>query len=385
MKGWLASFLPKRKAGLWVVYPLALGLLVPGFAGRLVPQEPRADDLTVHEWGTFTAVAGARGQAIEWTAFEGALSPDVPEFVEHLANPNFKGGLRGTIRMETPVIYFYSPREMTVSVRVAFSQGLITEWYPHAASVQPRKTPVTASLDQLPTPGSIAWKDVTVSPDFKGDFPREESWNRYYAARQTSSTPLLVKAPEGEQQEKFLFYRGASAAALPLSARQVAEGAFLVKSLSGEEIPAMVYFERRGDRIGYRMGGGTEETVLEAPSLTGSIDSLCDDLERMLIDQGLYADEAEAMVATWRDSWFEEGSRLLYIVPRGFVDRVLPLTIDPAPGQMVRVMVGRLEIVTPATVRAVEAALKTHDDATLNKYGRFVEPILQTAKEEQTP
>jgi len=40
-----------------------------------------------------------------------------------------------------------------------------------------------------------------VAPDFKGDFPREETWNRYYAARQTSSMPLLVKAPEGEDQK----------------------------------------------------------------------------------------------------------------------------------------------------------------------------------------
>jgi hypothetical protein len=60
----------------------------------------------------------------------------------------------------------------------------------------------------------------------------------------------------------------------------------------------------------------------------------------------------------------------------------LPLTINPTPGQIVRVFVGRLEIVTPATVNAVETALASHDDVRLNKYGRFLEPILQIASEE---
>src|SRR6185369_13243373 len=68
---------------------------------------------------------------------------------------NFKLGLRGTIRMETPVIYFYSPRKMTVSVRVAFSKGIITEWYPHAAAVQPSRMLPTAKLSHLQKDGSI--------------------------------------------------------------------------------------------------------------------------------------------------------------------------------------------------------------------------------------
>ena len=89
------------------------------------------------------------------------------------------------------------------------------------------------------------------------------------------------------------------------------------------------------------------------------------------------------MVETWQDSWFEEGTRLIYIVPRGFIDKVLPLTIDPAPAQIVRIFVGRLEIVTPATVKAVETALASDDEVTLNKYGRFLEPILRTARKEQ--
>ena len=35
------------------------------------------------------------------------------------------------------------------------------------------------------------------------------------------------------------------------------------------------------------------------------------------------------MVETWRDSWFEEGSRLIYIVPSRAIDAILPLQIEP--------------------------------------------------------
>jgi hypothetical protein len=92
------------------------------------------------------------------------------------------------------------------------------------------------------------------------------------------------------------------------------------------------------------------------------------------------------MVETWRNSWFEEGSRLFYIVPSEFVNAVLPLSIRPAPAQTTRVFVARLELVTPATERAIERALRTHDGAALSEYGRFLEPILQAMmKKEPNP
>src|SRR5437899_9740960 len=91
--------------------------------------------LVVHEWGTFTSIAGADGGAIEWLPLSAKY--DLPSFVERYRDAPAKAGLRGTIRMETPVLYFYSPQETTVSVHVSFRDGLITEWYPHATPAQP--------------------------------------------------------------------------------------------------------------------------------------------------------------------------------------------------------------------------------------------------------
>jgi hypothetical protein len=336
---------------------------------------PVYSSLAAHEWGTFTSVAGKDGGAVEWSPLTG--STDLPSFVEHFLNAGFKLGLRGTVRMETPVLYLYDSREETVSVKVSFSKGIITEWYPRASRVEPAANIFDGTLYQRHTDGSIAWDAVTVSPNLRAEFPRENLDNHYYAARLTSSTPLRVSTPAGEQREKFLFYRGVSTFAVPVAATVTSQGKLMLDNRGEDEIPNTILFERRGQRVGYRIAGALQkDAFLDPPELTGSINDLGRELEGTLVAQGLYQDEAHAMVETWRSSWFEEGSRLLYIVPRTFVDGVLPLTIHPAPAQTVRVFVGRLEIVTPATEKAVERALNAGDNAALKTFGRFLEPIL---------
>ena len=361
---------------------LWLGLALLWCSGYLLAAEQHAPDLAVHEWGTFTAIAGADGQTVKWIPFQGSI--DLPGFVERLRTATPKPFLRGTIRMETPVMYSYSPRDLTVSVEVAFSRGVITEWYPHATRIQPQGPVLGSDLGNLKADGSIGWDEVEIAPNVSGDLLREPRENHYYYARDTSSSSVRVNTTAGQQQEKFLFYRGASAAALPHVAKLGPAGKVYVKNLSQEQIPAMIFFERRGERVGYRFVRGIEDdAVFDAPELTNNVDSVTSDLEAALVDQGLYRDEAHAMIETWQNSWWEESSRLIYIVPRGFIDKVLPLTISPAPEQLLRVFVGRLEIVTPETARAVETAFATHDNRTLNQYSRFLGAILDIAKQQR--
>jgi hypothetical protein len=456
--GAVAARLPHRSPILLLlVFPLSF----TAFFGspRKSSGQPgvRSDpDLIVHEWGTFTSIAGHNGDAIDWLPLTG--STDLPSFVEHLREPNFKGGLRGTVRMETPVLYFYSPRETTVSVKVALAKGLITEWYPHsssAAAIDPRKD---FSLYLMQSQGPIAWDSVHIEPGGPADFPRDTTENHYYAARETSAAPIRVQTPSGDQRERFLFYRGVSSFKPPISASLSPDGTVLLrhpaasqqsgqitkhvilrasdegarrtsnsavsinayadtihpqsqqffqhaipatystaskspakrgtsaaKAQSARELPTpepianVILFERRGDKLGYRILGPLQDQAsLAPPELNGSLDSLFSALEGILISQGLYADEAHAMLETWKNSWFEEGSRLIYIVPRSFVDSVLPLSISPAPAEITRVFIGRLELVTPATEQAVESAFARGDLTTLAKYSRVLEPILQT-------
>jgi hypothetical protein len=350
-------------------------------------QTPASDPgLTAHEWGTFTSIAGKGGRAADWLPLTG--STDLPAFVEHFQTPDFKGGLRGTVRMETPVLYFYTNHPTTLSVHVSFSQGFITEWYPHANRVEPVGLQTHARMvsylndwnrRQKQPDSSISWDSVSLQPNDSASLPREDSTNHYYAARQTSSTPLRIKTQSGEQTEKFLFYRGVASFSVPVSVNLAADGKMSAENHTSQEIPAMLVFERRGDKIGFRVADASAATpTLDPPELNATMDSLKQIVEDMLITQGLYQDEAQAMFQTWRDSWFEEGSRLLYIVPRDFVDSVLPLSINPPPAQIVRVFVGRMELVTPATQRAVEQALATNDRATLTRYNRFLVAILES-------
>jgi len=344
--------------------------------GLLLPQTARAQQssdspLVVHEWGTFTSIAGDDGNALLWLPI--ATKSDLPTFVEHYPDLNVKGGLRGTVRMETPVIYFYSRRQITVAASVSLAAGLITEWFPHASQVRPAN-PSPIMLDPQ-SAGSIGWDAVIVSPATNANFSRESTPSHYYAARETSASTVVVQTPAGNQLEKFLFYRGVSLFAPPLSAKVLASSQLQLKSVA-EGRTTIILFERRGNKLGYRVSSLDSGAIMDTPSTSGTLDSLYSDFEDTLVAQGLYRDEAHAMLETWRDSWFGEGSRLFYIAPRPFVDAVLPLSIHPAPTRLIRVFVGRIELVTPATENAVEAALLSGDHETLRKYGRFVHSVV---------
>ena len=351
--------------------PLAL-VAISGVALAVVSpvhsrQQLGDSGLIAHEWGTFTAIAGADGQPVEWLPVDLVGKPELPTFVEHFRGFP-KSVLRGTVRMETPVIYFYVSRETSVSVHVSFSKGFITEWYPHTSRLQPSTPIASDALYQPHDDGSVAWDSITVAPKASAEFPQEKAASRYYAARETSATPLSVQAPAGQQHEKFLFYRGVSTV-LPT-------GGILFDNQAGQPIPALIVFERRGNKLGYHIvTAPSDHMLLETPAVSGTFESLRADLEDILASQGLYRDEAHAMLETWGDSWFEEGSRLIYIVPRPYLDSILPLSINPAPTQLARVFVGRIELITPATEKSIEAAIATRDAATLEKYGRFLYPI----------
>jgi hypothetical protein len=336
--------------------------------------------LIAHEWGTFTSIAGESGQAVEWLPLNNPT--DLPSFVEHFRGTGFKVGLGGTIRMETPVLYFYSTHDTTVDVSVSFLHGLITEWYPHATHIEPSSSLTNVVLFRQQSSGSISWKSVSVQPTVPNSaLPQEARPSHYYAARNTNSSPLQLSTPNGDESEKFLFYRGVSVVPAPLSAVVLPNGQIEAMNQGSAEVAKLILFERRDEKIGFREVNTLREgAVLDPPILDASLalDSLLSDLETSLISSGLYPEEAHAMLESWKDSWFEEGSRLIYIVPSSFVETILPLSIEPQPATTHRVFVGRMELLTPATRNAIETAVETNDKVTLAKYGRFLGPMIES-------
>lgn len=341
---------------------------------------PTKDRLIVHEWGTFTSVSTADGKAQVWSPLLGPS--DLPDFVyrtKELPSPAQGRCLKcelALVRMETPVLYFYADRPTNVSVNVDFPQGRITEWYPQARAIG----------------RSINWNDFTVLPGAQVVLPVARGESHYYPARETDAAPIRLTNDQKTEHEKFLFYRGVGNFALPLNVK-LAGDQVTVKNVGTGELAQIILFENRGGRVGWQMLNSLKgEATLTRPALGQSIETLHCDLENLLTAQGLYGKEAAAMVKTWRDSWFEEGLRVFYIVPRRATDVILPITITPAPTELARVLVGRTEIITPEMAAAVQASARKYLEGTaearaaaikmVQPYGRFAHPVLNRMMED---
>jgi hypothetical protein len=351
-----------------------------------------AGELRAHEWGTFTTVAGPDGRPIDWLPLGGPT--DLPCFVQHYKNDPLakvradrvglpalsyeqaRSGLRGTVRMETPVLYFYAPRQTVVNVSVKFPRGIITEWYPLAATTQENVTALTLKGGET---ARIDWKNVVVDPQAAPAFPSGSTPSHYYAARATDAASLST----GGMNEKFLFYRGIGSFAFPLAVTPVASSVhkradFKVENLGGPPIPNMILFENQRSKVGFRAYRDVVDSVVVDPaSLSGDLESLRRQLETILVERGLFEKEARAMVKTWDDSWFEPGTRVFYVLPASAVDQALPLEIFPKPAQTARVFVGRLEVLSDPTINIVHNAIISNDTATLALYNRFLGPIAE--------
>jgi hypothetical protein len=163
-----------------------------------------------------------------------------------------------------------------------------------------------------------------------------------------------------------------------------------------EAIKNLIVFENRGGRIGFKTLSELNDVGVEVerPALNQSLDEVLAELKSLLIAQGLYEKEAQAMIDTWRDSWFEEGLRVFYVLPRKTTDEILPLQIEPKPQEVVRVLVGRAEVITPEMEKDVKTkvgllkssspSVRSEAMKDLQKHGRFYEPILKSILKKET-
>jgi hypothetical protein len=156
------------------------------------------------------------------------------------------------------------------------------------------------------------------------------------------------------------------------------DGKLEIRNAGPDPIPLAIVFENRAGKIGYRVAGKIVDAVtVDPPAMTGDLQQLRQDLARRLAEFGLHQKEADAMVETWRDSWFEEGTRVLYVYPQQQVDGLLPLSIEPKPASTTRVFVGRVEVLSPWTQDTIQSAINAANVPTLKKFGRFLEPFLK--------
>ena len=370
-----------------------------------------------HEWGTFTSVQGADGVQVEWNPL---LRTDLPSFVYDAAKLAANGcdieplpekaAIRAVCRMETPVIYFYSPVERAVDVRVDFPQGRMTEWYPQASRFGPvlAKSP-DARLDARQS--FLEWRSVNIlAPGTKetssAGLLHESTGNHYYEARQTDANLLRVRAPKSggdAEYERLLFYRGVGSFASPLQVNVSSDERQLeLSTVSPTPLADLFVLTIEGDRARYRrvkqVAAGKTEAVPLASTAFSSLpkvrQQVMAEIKAVLVRDGLYPAEAAAMVNTWKDQWFAEpGTRVLFLLPRTWTDQTLPLTVNPSPDELVRVMVGRSEVIPPGIERELhrqfveystgDAAAKLRAVAAVRRLGlgRFLAPAVTRALE----
>jgi hypothetical protein len=397
----------------------AISLLLVG-AGAAVEagghKEAAPDPLVVHEWGTFTSMVGPGGVGLEGLEHE---EEALPGFVYSRSEvrecPLRKEGFKGlelpanhvTRKLETPVIYVRSKTARSLRVRVGFEQGLITQWYPVTDTLGPPElTEEQGALDLRKVERSFLEWDLDVLPlgaERPSQVPEAAADDPWTLAREVEASWLVTRprqAPERlgpVEAERYLFYRGLGTFSLPFGAFAEADGARVFTNRGAHAVAQVVMLEvgPGGQTARYDIACGiqpSDKVVFdvsegERSPISQVLPNLEADVRKILVGQGLAVDEALAMVRTWSRSWFRsEGTRFIYTVPRALTDQVLPLTITPQPDALVRVLIGRLEVITPALRAEVEQALRdaagaeasrrARGEARLARLDRFLEPHL---------
>jgi hypothetical protein len=156
----------------------------------------------------------------------------------------------------------------------------------------------------------------------------------------------------------------------------------------------VILFENRNGRTScLRRELRSSSAKVDRPLPDCSVESVKHDLHTLLAGHGLYPKEVEATIRTWEDSWFEEGFRVFYVLPRQQTDAILPLEITPKPTKLVRVLVGRMEIMTPEAGQEIIQLLTrlrttpgTRNSEILEaqrRYGRFLAPMVREVLQKQ--
>lgn len=336
----------------------------------------------IHEWGTFTALQTEWGKPLGWINTE---DEPVPPFCHRLSSqlltpiddlaPVFqKDAPRAhpdvILRLETPVVYFHPPAGATlpqkVDFRVDFRGGWLTEYYPDAKVGAPGLQTRDFQYGRISpkTQGSLDWKGLLIGKE--GTFPKTEDavWTSPRAVKAAAITTA-----SGES-ERFLFYRGVGYMKAPLITNRYDEGRKLdilgwlpleLAAAAPLRVPKLWLADIREDgSTAFRSIGEQKIAAADLRLLTtvpatfeekeysqSRLGALRSEMHVGLVADGLNPDEADALLNTWDASYFRShGMRLFFLVPRLWTDYVLPIRTS-LNADIARVMVGRLELITP--------------------------------------
>ena len=267
---------------------------------------------------------------------------------------------------------------MPIDVSVRFRGGWLTEFYPHAKAEAPRLANNSFDFGELTrdTVSSLTWGRLQVGTQGVGPETDEHVW---LAPRKVKAAN--VSTPEGES-ERYLFYRGVGRIRNPLRAtldRKAGEVSLhanfdeVLTSRETAHLPPLWLVQVRQDGRcafrtldGFDVSGDPTKVLARAEYRFADADfqeanraKLETAMHAALVEDGLFADEATALLTTWQRSYFvSPGLRLFYLVPRAWTEHYLPLTLSE-PAKINRVMIGRLELMSDEQRALLDRLAKT--------------------------
>jgi hypothetical protein len=396
---------------------MRLGLLVALLVPAIAFAEGRP--IVVHEWGTFTSLQDPGGRAI------GGLNSNdepLPGFVhriragiianDSLAQVFSKGIVRAhpdvTMRLETPVLYFYPPDQspVTLDVKATFNGGILSEFYPKAkvaTTLDGKATtqPTARITDQ--TVGSLEWKDVRLDKSNSAaaqSFPQTDA-HVWISPRAVKSAAVRI----GSESEQYIFYRGLGHVESPIAVRRVHDYLDIRDARKDDQRNTLLKIDRAWlaeftsdgacafreilNPVTNPMSCAIQPkpaTFVKSDFAKDNVARLRDSMHKALVDAGLFDDEANAMLETWKLSYFSAiGQRLFFLVPRDWTDAVIPLEFSKSV-ELTRVMVGRIELVTPAQQQNVKQLVEMKETGLplyaelYQSLGRFAQALIADHK-----
>lgn len=340
--------------------------------------------LTVHEWGTLSSVVASDGTFLEGCQHEEIGTANFIHSLEE-QNPDMgigpmtqgfpgtwvrdSGEVRKlynapiTQRFDGSFLNFYQEENLKntqATIEVHFPYGSFSQWYPqnHAADED-------LSLDS----GYLYWNVELLDEEKGGKLktPVPPSWK---ALRESSSNPLESN-PDGEiESEAFLHYRGLGNFKIPISLTADREHLYIHNQNEVQAFSKILILNydpstQSGNlrRLSTLKPG--EKVSLKRNSIASyaAPHSLyLEEAHRILKKDFLHElsqEEANAMLQNIQDSYLlSPGLRVLYVLPKEWLETFVELRINPEPQKTTRVLLGRIEIFLPEEEEALMEKIK---------------------------
>jgi hypothetical protein len=328
--------------------------------------------LVVHEWGVLRAhndveLANADMRAI-WDA--------LPSFVYgQVSGRRLPKHWQNLQIMDRPVIFFHAGKATDLELRVDFPGGYPGVWWPGTWSPAVKFGRVVGGPEKGQPARSLEWRLRLKTPPYQNarapGMREVDSGHWIKTLRAVDAAEVYAYAGErdfGYEREKFLYYDG-----LVPGGRWVAitvdKDRVSVRNPADQPVYDLTVVDRRTPgrtrvarltrldaRSGTKALAFTEVAEKRWPA-AGT-----ETLAAQLKAAGLFADEAQSLVDLWKqDLFLTEGLTVFYRLPQAVYERLLPLTMKPAPEKLVRVGLVQHPHCEPDLAERVAALVKDLD------------------------